>query len=176
MVTALRHGIWMDEERSFTKTCIKEKGKKGNIHPCLRRTCVADYVLRQDAENLILEKCCSNKQIPGMRRRRLGMTVAGISHTSSQLTKVGNMQSAGYRLCRRAREAWGESIDNLAVETHDYNNSMGCEGSASTVMAAHHSIWRHLYDSMHAAQKASSGLTKKTKKLTWARCGDEKSF
>jgi len=78
MVTALRHGIWMDEERSFTKTCIKEKGEKGSIHSCLRRTCVADYMLRQDAENLILEKCCSNKQIPGMRRRRLGMTVAGI--------------------------------------------------------------------------------------------------
>jgi len=27
---------------------------------------------------------------------------------------------------------------------------------ATTVMAAHHSIWRHLYDSMHAAQKPKS--------------------
>ena len=29
---------------------------------------------------------------------------------------------------------------------------------ATTVTAAHHSIWRHLYDSMHAAQKAKSKL------------------
>jgi len=27
---------------------------------------------------------------------------------------------------------------------------------ATTVKAAHHSIWRHLYDSMHAAQKPKS--------------------
>jgi len=29
---------------------------------------------------------------------------------------------------------------------------------ATTVTAAHHSIWRHLYDSMHAAQKPKSRL------------------
>jgi len=29
---------------------------------------------------------------------------------------------------------------------------------ATTVTAAHHSIWRHLYDSMHAAQKPKSKL------------------
>jgi len=29
---------------------------------------------------------------------------------------------------------------------------------AMTVTAAHHSIWRHLYDSMHAAQKPKSKL------------------
>jgi len=28
----------------------------------------------------------------------------------------------------------------------------------ATVTAAHHSIWRHLYDSMHAAQKPKSKL------------------
>ena len=34
----------------------------------------------------------------------------------------------------------------------------GCERMATTVTAAHHSIWRHLYDSMHAAQKPNSKL------------------
>ena len=34
-------------------------------------------------------------------------------------------------------------------------NSASCKGMATTVTAAHHSIWRHLYDSMHAAQKPS---------------------
>ena len=29
---------------------------------------------------------------------------------------------------------------------------------ATTVTATHHSIWRHLYDSMHAAQKPKSKL------------------
>jgi len=29
---------------------------------------------------------------------------------------------------------------------------------ATTVTAAHHSIWRHLYDSMHAAQKPKNKL------------------
>jgi len=37
-------------------------------------------------------------------------------------------------------------------------NSAGCEGMATTVMAAHHSIWRHLYDRMHNAQEPKSEL------------------
>jgi len=46
----------------------------------------------------------------------------------------------------------------LAAETHGHINSAGCEGMATTITAAHHSIWRHLYDSMHAAQKLKSKL------------------
>ena len=68
------------------------------------------------------------------------------------------MQSAGCRLCKIAREARNESTDSLADETHVHINSTGCEGMATTVTAAHHSIWRHLYDSMHAAQKPKSKL------------------
>jgi len=70
------------------------------------------------------------------------------------------MQSAGCRLCRRARklEALGESTDSLAAEIHGHINSAGCKGMASTVTAARHSIWRHLYDSMHAAQKPNNKL------------------
>ena len=82
------------------------------------------------------------------------MAVAGNTPTASFLTKIGKMQSAGCRLCRIAREARGESTDGLAAETHGHINSAGCEGMATTVTAAHHSIWRHLYDSMHAAKKA----------------------
>jgi len=80
------------------------------------------------------------------------MTVA------SFLTKIGKMQSAGYRLCKIAREARGESTDGLADETHGHINSAGCERMATTVTAAHHSIWGHLHDSMHAAQKPKSKL------------------
>ena len=86
------------------------------------------------------------------------MAVAGNMPTASFLTKIGKMQSAGRRLCRIAREARGESTDGLADATHGHINSAGCEGMATTVMAANHSIWRHLYDSMHAAQKPKSKL------------------
>jgi len=88
----------------------------------------------------------------------LGMAVAGNTPTASFLTKIGKMQSAGCQLCRIAREARGESTDGLADETHGHVNSAGCEGMATTVTAAHRSIWRHLYDSMHAAQKPKSKL------------------
>jgi len=77
---------------------------------------------------------------------------------ASFLTKMGKMQSAGCRLCRIAREARGESTDGLAAETHGHINSAGCEGMATTVTSAHHFIWRHLYDSMHAAKKPKSKL------------------
>jgi len=86
------------------------------------------------------------------------MAVAGNMPTASFLTKIGKTQSAGCRLCRIAREARGESTDGLAAETLDHINSAGCEGMTTTVTAAHHSIWRHLYDSMHAAQKPKSKL------------------
>jgi len=86
------------------------------------------------------------------------MVVAGNTPTASFLTKIGKIQSAGCRLCRIAREARRENTDGLAAETHRHINSAGCEGVATTVTAAHHSIWRHLYDSMHAAQKLKSKL------------------
>jgi len=86
------------------------------------------------------------------------MVVARIKRTASFLTKIGKMQSAGCRLCRTARKARGESTDGLAAETQGHINSESCEGMASTVTAAHRSIWRHLYDSMHAAHKPKSKL------------------
>jgi len=87
------------------------------------------------------------------------MTVAGNKPTASFLTKIGKMQSAGCRLCRIAREARGESTDCLADEKYGLINSAGCEGIATALTAAHHSICRHLYDSMHAAQKPKSKLS-----------------
>ena len=149
--------FWMDEE-SFKKTCIREKKKRGDIHQPFYGTWVADFMLRQDAGRFMLGKYLSDKKIAWQRRRRLGMAVAGNTPTAKFLTKVGKMQSAGCRLCRKAREAWGESTNGLADETHGHINSAGCEGMATTVTAAHHSTWRHLYDSMHAAQKPKAKL------------------
>jgi len=77
------------------------------------------------------------------------MAVPGNMPTASFLTKIGKMQSEGCQLCRIATEARGESTDGLTDETHGQMNSADCEGMATTVTAAHHSIWRHLYDSMY---------------------------
>jgi len=63
--------------------------------------------------------------------RQLGMAVAGNTPTTILLTKIGKIQSAGYRLCRIARVARGESNDGLAAETHGHINSAGCEGNES---------------------------------------------
>ena len=86
------------------------------------------------------------------------MSMAGNTPTASFLTKIGKVQSAGCRLCKIAREARGESTEGLADETRGHINSAGCEGMETTVTAAHHSIWRHLDDSMHAAQKPKGKL------------------
>jgi len=68
------------------------------------------------------------------------------------------MHSAGFQLCRIAQEARGESTDGLAAETHGHINRVGCEVMATTITTVHHFIWRHLYDSMHAASKPKSKL------------------
>jgi len=143
----------MDKE-GFKKTCIREKKKWGGTHQPLYDTWVGDFMLRQDAGRFMLGKYLSDNKIPWRRRRRLGMVVAEITPTASFLTKIGKMQSAGCRLCKIAREARGESTDGLVKETHGHINS----AMATTVTAAHHSIWRHLYDSMHATQKPKSKL------------------
>ena len=139
-------------------TCIREKKKREHIHQPFYGTWVADFMLRQDTGRFMLMKYLSGKKIPLRRRRQLGMAVAGNTPTASFLTKIGNMQSAECRLCKIARQARGESTDGLAAETHGHINSADCEGMATTVTAAHHYIWRHLYHSMHAAQKPKSKL------------------
>jgi len=157
MVTALQHGTWMDGE-GFKKTCVEEKKKRGDIHQPFYVTWVADFMLRQDDGRFMSGKCLSDKKIPWQRRRRLGMAVAGNTPKASILTKIGRMQSQGCPLCRIAREARGESTDGLADETQGHINSAGCKGMATTVTAAPHSIWSHLYDCIHAAQKPKSKL------------------
>jgi len=71
----------------------------------------------------------------------------GRKYANSQFSDQNRQDAISrVRLCRIAREGRGESTDGLADETHGHINSAGCEGIATTAMAAHHSIWRHLYD------------------------------
>jgi len=136
---------WMARESKS----IKESEKRGGNHQPFFGTWVADFMLRHDEGKFMLGKYLSDKKNP-WRWRRLGMAVAGIAPTASFLTKIGKMQSAGCQLCRIAREARGESLAltvtvRQTAETHSHINSAGCGGVATTVTAAHHSTWRHLY-------------------------------
>jgi len=57
------------------------------------------------------------------------------------------------------REARSDITDSLEEETYGHiNSAAGCKGIATTGTTARHSIWRHLYDSMHASQKLKSKL------------------
>ena len=46
----------------------------------------------------------------------------------------------------------------MPEETYGHINSAFCDGMATTVTAAHHFIWNHLYASMQAAQTPTSKL------------------
>ena len=63
MVIGLQHDTWMDGER-FKRTCINEKGKRGDIHQPFCGTWVADFILRQNADEIMTGKYLSDIQIP----------------------------------------------------------------------------------------------------------------
>ena len=149
----------MDGCGGFKKTFIKEKEKRGGIHQPFYGAWVSDFMLRQDAGRFMLGKCLSYKQNPMKPKETIG-NGSGRKYANSQFTNIDKIQSAGCRLCRIAREARCESTDGLSAPTHGHINSEGCEGiiQATKVTTAHHRIWRHLYDSMHAAQKPKRKL------------------
>jgi len=118
-------------------------------------------MLRQDAARFMLGKYLSDQKNPVDAKETIGDGV-GRKYAKSQFSDQNRRNAiTGCWLCRIVREARDESIDCLADETHGHINSADCEGMAMTVTAAHHSIWGHLYDSMHA-----SSLSRLTKKVT----------
>ena len=86
------------------------------------------------------------------------MAIAEIIPVAKWLAKIKQRSDVSCRLCKRAREHCGASTENLPEETYGHINSAFCDGMATTVTAAHHFIWRHLYASMQAAQTPASKL------------------
>jgi len=86
------------------------------------------------------------------------MAIAGIIPVAKWLSKIKRRSDASCRLCQRTREQRGANTENLPEETYGHVNSAFCDGMATTVTAAHHFIWRHLYASMQAAQTLASKL------------------
>jgi len=86
------------------------------------------------------------------------MAIAGIIPVAKWLAKNKQRSDVSCRLCKRAREQRGASTGNLPEETYGHINSAFYDGMATTVTAAHHFIWRHLYASIQAAQTPTSKL------------------
>jgi len=86
------------------------------------------------------------------------IAIAGIILVAKWLAKIKQRSDVSCRLCKRAREQCGASTGNLLEETYGLNNIAFCDGIATTITAAHHFFWRHLYASMQAAPTPTSKL------------------
>ena len=117
---------------------------------------MADIMLRQNESRAFLGKYLNDPRVPWRHTRREMMAIAGIIPVAKWLAKIKQRSEVSCRLCKRAREQCGASTGNLPEETYGHINSAFCDGMATTVTAAHHFIWRHLYASMQTAQTPMS--------------------
>jgi len=96
------------------------------------------------------------RKIPALPRKM--MAIAGTILVAKWFAKIEWQSDVGCRLCKRAREQGSASAENLSEETYGHMNNAFCDAMATTVTAAYHCIWRHLYSSMQSAQTPASKL------------------
>jgi len=106
----------------------------------------------------VLRDYLNDPRVSWRHKRREMMAIAGIIPVAKWLAKIKQRSDVSCRLCKRAREQGGASTENLPEETYGHINSAFCDGMATTVTAAHHFIWRHLYASIQTAQTPTSKL------------------
>jgi len=156
MLKVLQQNTWIDA-RKFLKSCVRARAEQGNIHHSAYGTWTADFMLRQNESRAFLGKYLNDPHVPWKHKRREMMAIAGIIPVAKWLAKIKQRSDVSCGLCKRAREQRSASTEN-AGRTYGHINSAFCDGMATTVMAAHHFIWRHLYASMQAAQTPASKL------------------
>jgi len=86
------------------------------------------------------------------------MAIAGIIQVAKWLAKIKQRSDVSCRLCKKAREQRRASTENLPEKTYGHINNAFYDAMATTVTAAYHFIWRHLYASIQAAQTPTSKL------------------
>ena len=84
--------------------------------------------------------------------------IARIIPVAQWLAKIKRRSDVACRLCKRARKQHSASTETLLEEMYGHIDCAFCDEMATTVTAAHHFIWRHLYASMQAAQTSTSKL------------------
>jgi len=156
MVKVLQLNTWIDD-RKFLKSCVRARAEQGNInHPSF----CTFFVLRQNESRAFLGQYLNDPCVPSRHtiEWREMMAIAEIIPVAKWLAKIKLRPDVGCRLCKRAREQRGASIEKLPEETYEHINSAFCNVMPTIVTAAHHFIWRHLYASMQAAQTPASKL------------------
>jgi len=86
------------------------------------------------------------------------MAIARTIPVAKGLATIKRRLDVGCRSCKRAREQRGASSERLLEETYGHIDSAFCDRMATSITAAHHFIWKHLYASMQAAQTPASKL------------------
>jgi len=157
MVKVLQQNTWIDD-RKFLKSCVRAGAEQGNINHLARGTWTADFMLRQNESRAFLGKYLHNLHVSWRHKRREMIAIAGIIPVAKWLAQIKRRSDVGCRLCKKTREQHGASTETLPEVTYGHMNSAFCDGMATTVTAAHHFIWRHLYASMQAAQTPASKL------------------
>jgi len=106
------------------------------------------------------------------------MAIAGIIPAAKWLAEIKWRSDVGCRSCERVREQRGASTENLPKETYGHINSAFCDRMATTVTAAHHFNWRHLYASMQATRtpKSKVGSVKPDKESSMNTLWQQKEF
>ena len=154
MEKVLQQNTWIDD-RKFLKSCVRARAEQGNINHPAYGTWTADFMLRPNESRAFLGKYLNDPRVPWRHKRRETMAIAGIIPVAKWLAKIKQRSNVSCRLCKRAREQRGANTENLPKETYGHIISAFYDGMATTVMAAHHFIWRHLYARMQAAQTLS---------------------
>jgi len=115
-------------------------------------------MLRQNESRAFLGKYLNDMGVPWRHKRREMVAIAGVIPAAKWLAKIKQRSDVSSRLWKKAREQCGLRTENLPEETYGHISNAFCDGIATTVTAAHHFIWRHLYASMQAAHTPASML------------------
>jgi len=146
MVKVLRQNTWIDD-RKFLKSCVQARTEQGNINQPAYGTWTADFMVRQNESRAFLGKYLNGQHVPWRHKRREMMAIAGIILVAKRLARFNQRSDVNCRLFKWAREQHGVSAKNLPEEMYVHINNAFCDGMTTTITAAHHFIWRHLYAS-----------------------------
>jgi len=113
----------------------------------------------QNESRAFREKYLKDPRVPWRHKRREMMAIAGIIQVVKWLVKIKQRSDVICRLCKRVRGKCSASIENLLEETYGHINSAFCNGMATTITAANHFIWRHLYTKFVTPDKESGMST-----------------
>jgi len=170
MTKVLQQNTWIDDRKSMKSWAEQDKIN----HPAYG-TWTAGFISRQNESRAFLGKYLNDPRVPWRHKKREMMAIAGIVLVAKWLAKIKQQSDVGCRLYTHVESKELEleleldytkghenntvrALKILPEETYEHTNSAFCDGMATTVTAAHHFIWRHLYASMQAAQTPASKL------------------